>query len=164
VIWGEYEGVLRSAVLALKHRGRDEFARPLGQRLTALVAAQPWAPEIELVTAVPSHWLHRLRRSWAAAELLARVTAKALGVRFTTLLRRRGVARQARRTRAQRLQLPGRSFSARSVASGRSILLVDDVTTTGSTLRRASQALLEVGAKAVYCAALARTADVGRLP
>ena len=164
VVWGEYDGVLRSAILALKHRGRDELAAALGRRLAARVELQPWAAEIEVVTAVPSHPVHRLSRGWTAAELLARAVAQELGRDFDRLLRRRGRARQAGQRRAQRLKLPHWAFAPRPAAvRGRRVLLIDDVTTTGTTLGRAAEALALAGAPAVFCAVLASAPDGRRL-
>ncbi len=163
VAWGEYDGSLRRALLALKHGARDELARPLGRRLAARIAAQPWASSLDLVSPMPSHPLRRLRHPWTAAGLLAHVVGRELRLPVRTGLRRRGLGRQATRTRAARLELPKRAFVGRPAARGRRVLLVDDVCTTGTTLRRATAALLAAGADAVYCAALAWTPDARRL-
>jgi len=161
VVWGEHEGRLRTAVLALKHAGRDELARPLGQRLAGLVARQPWLEDLDVVTAIPSHPYHRVRRGWVAAELVARVTAGELGRPFARLMRRRGLTRQAGRDRAERLRLPSHRLSARSELPGSTVLVVDDVVTTGSTFRAAARALTGAGARGVYCAAVSRTPSRG---
>jgi predicted amidophosphoribosyltransferase len=164
IIWGEHDGVLRTAILALKHGGRDDLARPLAQRLVAAVAAQCWAEEIDGVCAVPSHPLHRRRRPWTAAGLVADATGALLGRPVVHPLRRRGLRRQTGRRRATRLALPQRSFSATRHGRGRRLLLIDDVTTTGATLRTAAAALLDAGAEVVCCAALAHTPDPRRSP
>jgi len=163
VVWGEYDGTLRRALLALKHHGHDELARQLGQRLASRVASSGLATDIDVVTAVPSHAVHRLRRGWSAAELLAREVARGVGVPFARLLRRRGGKRQAGRTRAQRRALERDSFALRGLSCAGSVLLVDDVVTTGTTLRRATEALLAGGAEAVACAALSLAPDPRRL-
>ena len=158
-MWGEYDGALRSAVLALKAAGPDELASPLGRRLAARIAIEPWAPEVDVVTFIPSHPLRRLRRGWPAAALLAEEVGRELARPVRPLLARHGLSRQTGRTRAERTRLPRRSFRPRPTVEGRRILLVDDVTTTGTTLRRAAEAALAVGADAVYCAAMALTPD-----
>jgi predicted amidophosphoribosyltransferase len=155
VVWGEYEGVLRSAILALKHHGHDELAEPLAERLAARARLAPWADEVTLVVPVPSHPLHRLRRGWTAAELLAHEVARRWRVPAVTGLRRRGLGRQAGRSRAQRLALSSDTFSARADLAGAPVLVVDDVTTTGATLSRVARALLDAGAGTVFCAAVA---------
>lgn len=159
VIWGEYDGALRSAVLGLKHRGRDELAQPLGQRLAGRVALETWASDIDLVVHVPSHPLRRLRNGRSAAAELAAVVAGVLDRPRERALTRRGLRRQTGRSRPQRIQLPRRSFRCITRVAGKSLLVVDDVTTTGTTLRRAAEVLADAGAEVVYCAALAGTPD-----
>ncbi len=163
VIWGEHDGASRTAVLALKHGGRDDLAVPLGARLAAAVAVEPWASGIDLVCHVPSHPWRRIRRPWEASALLADEVARGLGKPRAALLRRRGFGRQTGRTRSQRLALDRHSFRASRRASGRNLLLIDDVRTTGTTLRRAVEALHRVNAAAVYCAVFAHAPDPRRL-
>lgn len=162
MVWGEHDGALRTAILALKHGGRDDLAGPLAARLTAAVDSATRAASVDLVTWVPSHPLHRFRRPYTASRLLALGVARRLQAPHRKLLSRRGLTRQTSRTRAHRLQLPRRTFRAGPAAEGRSILLIDDVITTGTTFRRAAEALLAAGANAVICAALARTPDPRR--
>jgi predicted amidophosphoribosyltransferase len=157
VVWGEHDGVLRSAILSLKHGGRDDLEGPLAKRLAAAVAATPWADSIDLVSWVPSHFMRRFRRPYAAAQMLAIGVARRLDRPHGRLLVRHGLGRQAARTRARRLRLGGRAFTARQSARNRVVLLVDDVITTGTTVRRAVDALLSGGASSVFCAALAAT-------
>ena len=162
VVWGEHDGVLRTAILALKHGGRDELAGPLGERLAATVAARSWATTIDAVVAVPSHPWRRLRKPWTASELLACTVARQLEKPVARMLRRHGFGRQTGRSRVRRLELPQQSFSAHAKASGQSLLLIDDVTTTGTTLSRAAEALRRAGAKATYCGVCAQAPDPRR--
>jgi len=164
VVWGEYDGALRAAVVAAKHGGHDELALPLARRLAARVSVEPWAASLKAVVAVPSHPAHRFRRAFALAPLLAAGVARELKLRSRRALSRRGLGRQAGRSRPERLKLAQRSFAARRSSPSGDVLLVDDVTTTGATLRRTSEALLSGGAGAVYCAVLARAPDPRRLP
>jgi len=164
VIWGEHDGVLRTVVVSLKHRGRDDFARPLGTRLAATISAQPWVQSIDVVSPVPSHSLRRMRRPWTASQLLATEVAHRLALPSMGLLRRHGLRRQSGRSRARRLELPGSSFTAARKAHGLCVLLIDDVTTTGTTIRRAAQTLVHAGAEPVYCAVAAHAPDPRRYP
>lgn len=163
VLWGEYDGVLRLAVLALKHRGHDEIARPLGRRLSARIAVAPWFDEITIVTSIPSHDIRRFRRGSSAARLIGGEVARAVDRPITRVLRRHGLRRQAGRTRAQRRQLPRGSFSSNRRVRGHHVLLIDDVCTTGTTLRRAADCLLSAGAEAVFCATIAHATDSRRM-
>lgn len=164
VIWGEYAGVLRTAVLVLKHGGRDELASGLGARLAARVAGEPWCGDLDTVSSIPSHPLHRLRRGWTAADLLGRAVARQLRRPWVPVLRRHGLRRQAGLTRPQRLRLPADAFACRRRVQEQSVLLVDDVSTTGATLRRAAATLLAAGARSVYCAAMAAAPDTRNRP
>jgi predicted amidophosphoribosyltransferase len=159
VVWGEHDGPLRTAVLAAKHGHRDDLVAPLARRLAATIAATAWAGDTNLVCWVSSHPVRRLRRPWSTAQLLARGVAGALELPVRHVLRRRDLGRQVLRTRARRLQLPGSAFRSRRLGGSPSVLVVDDVVTTGTTLRRAAAALHRAGAGEVYCAALARTPD-----
>jgi predicted amidophosphoribosyltransferase len=162
VAWGEYDGALRSAVLGLKSHGRDELAEPLGRRLAARIAIEDWASDIQVIGHVPSHPLRRLRRGWPPAATLARVAGRELSLPVRTLLKRHGLRRQTGRSRAEREMLPRRSFGAAGSIAGRRVLIIDDVTTTGTTLNRAAEVLLAAGADTVYCAAMAVTPDARR--
>jgi predicted amidophosphoribosyltransferase len=74
---------------------------------------------------------------------------------------RRGLGRQAARSRAQRMRLGADVFRAVTPVPER-VLLVDDVLTTGTTLRRAVRTLLTAGAAEVFCGVVARTPDSRR--
>ena len=157
VVWGEHDGALRSAILALKHGGRDDLADPLAARLAAAVAASPWASTVDVVAWVPSHSLRRFRRPYTAAQLLSSGVARRLQTTHRNLLVRHGLGRQTQRTRARRLRLSSGAFSAGRFANQRTVLLIDDVITTGTTVRRAAGAVLAAGASSVFCASMAAT-------
>ena len=164
VVWGEYDGTLRDAVLTLKHRGHDEVGAVLASRLAARISLESWVEDITLVTAVPSHPFHRLRRGFNAAEILARSLARTIDRPFRMILRRHGLSRQNSRSRAERKRLRPQRFSTSRLAAieGQTVLLIDDVVTTGATLTRAVQALLHGGADAVFAGAAGFTPDPRR--
>ncbi len=155
VVWGEYSGVLRQALLAMKHRGHDELAQHLGRRLSESLSNHPWIRDIDAVTHVPSHFAHRIRRGYSAANLLADNVARELDLPRRRTLKRRGFQRQAGLSRARRLRMPQKSLQPRSNIQPMCLLIIDDVTTTGTTLRLAAKTLRSATGKPVYCATIA---------
>jgi predicted amidophosphoribosyltransferase len=149
---------MRSAVLAAKRPGGDSAAAWLADRLWKLRAAELAPLGIDLVIPVPQHWTRRVVAPQNAAESIARRLAARLNAPF-----RRHILVKTRRTpkqtslapSARRENLRGCFHSLRPL-HGRRVLLVDDVLTTGTTANRASRALLDVGAEAVWVAAPAR--------
>jgi predicted amidophosphoribosyltransferase len=147
-----YAGPGRRLVLALKHGN----ARPLVRALARAMAVRARRTPVDVVTWAPTSADRRRRRGYDQAELLARAVAWRLGVPCRRLLARvdEGRGPQTGRSRAQRLEGP--VFVARRGVRG-AVLVVDDVVTTGATLRAAEAALLLGGAQAVRCIAAAAT-------
>lgn len=150
-----YGGPVAEAIARLKYRALTHHAKALAGLL--IEAAEPWSGSIDVVSVVPIHRARLVERGYNQSALLAWPVARSLGVRFDpTLLSR------ARRTKAQvgadpaarRRQLQG-SFAAAPRAKGRRVLVIDDVRTTGATLREARRALIEAGAGPVYTLTLA---------
>jgi ComF family protein len=165
IAWGNYDGALRDVILAFKHGKHDELCAPLASRLAQRISDECWIAEANLVTSVPSHPLFRVRRGYSAAGSLASAVARELGIPYRSTLKRRDLGRQAKRSRSSRAKLSFRTFRNQRFSPticDQTIVLVDDVTTTGATFQRAASTLLGAGAKRVYCAALARTPDPRR--
>lgn len=153
VVATEYRGRAAAVVRAVKYRNRRGAVRHLGGLLAQRVMAAGHAPDV--VTWAPTVEHRRRQRGFDHAELIARSTARALGVPCVRLLRRVDTsAPQAAAPRTQRLQAP--AFTARRSRAS-SVLIVDDVVTTGATLAAASGALRTAGVSTVIPAAVAGT-------
>ena len=164
--YGLYAGNLRKAILQLKFHGREYLANRLGELLARAFEALP-EPDSAIVAPVPLHASRRRQRGFNQAELLARGLIRRLRGQeeFRGL---RLVADSLRRIRATLPQV-GLSVSARrenvsgvfSVARpeqvrNRTIVLIDDVMTTGATLSACAAALKRAGAARVLALSLAR--------
>lgn len=159
---GPYDGVLRELILLFKRAGRDELASPLADELAATWQRTGW-PRPAMVVEVPLWWGRRLRRGFNQAQLLARELALRLDSTHHSALRRRRGASQTGRGRRERLRLSGRAVTARCRVPS-SVLLVDDVLTTGATATVCCRALRQGGARQIHVLTLARTEKPGRIP
>jgi predicted amidophosphoribosyltransferase len=136
---GEYRGPLRRAVLALKD-GRRDVARALGERLTALISAPM------LLVPVRTTRARRRVRGIDGVEYIARVAARRTGATVACALEPIGGDAQRGRSRLQRLSARNRFWCDAGLIAGRSVTLVDDVCTTGTTLEDCAAALRMGGA------------------
>jgi ComF family protein len=156
-----YEGVIRECVHALKYHQNLALGEFFGQKLTGIVREEAW--DLDLVIPVPLSPIRQVERGYNQAALLARPLALNLGVPFAPfgLKRIRNTQSQVDLNADQRRQNVRGAFQAvPDIVRDKRICLVDDVTTTGSTLRECTLALLEGGASAVYCLTLARPIHV----
>jgi predicted amidophosphoribosyltransferase len=151
----EYESVGRALVAALKFHNRRALAALLGAGMAGAVAS---GVRFDVVTWAPTSSDRRASRGYDQSRLLATAVATDLGCPCRRLLRRRRGPPQTGADRAQRAVGPG--FTAR-VRGQPSVLLVDDVVTTGATVRAAANALRVAGAVQVVAVAAARTGRHG---
>ncbi len=152
-----FTGRPRDVLLGLKYGNCRPVARHLGGLLVnRLVAAGVRAGvDVDIVTWAPTSRRRRHHRGFDQAELIARAVARQLGLPCRRLLEREGNDPQTGRSRADRLSNP--AFRAAPSVTGRRVLVIDDVATTGATLRQASSVLDDMGASSVICAAVAAT-------
>lgn len=153
---GPYDGLLREVVLRLKNLHGDGLAEAIGE----LWARQLSTPGATLVVPVPLHWWRRWTRGYNQSEALAQALAAVLRVPCRRLLRRvRPTPPQHHQTSrtARRANVKG-AFALRRGRSlaGQTVLLVDDVMTTGSTAHEASKPLRAAGAEQIIVAVLGR--------
>ncbi len=146
-----YEGVARDLVAALKFRRLLPVAGLMADRIQWLAPAHMLSGAVVPVPAAPA----RLRRrGFDPGGELAAALAERLAVPLEPCLARRGFRRQVGRRRSERLGQPPRIHATGTAP--RSVLLVDDVLTTGSTLSACAQALRAAGAARVVAVTFAR--------
>ena len=157
---GRYEGLLREIILRLKNQRGEGLAELLGECWAKEAAALFAALHVDVMIPVPLHWRRRWWRGYNQSAALCRGLAICLGVphQASWLRRVRHTPRQTSQTPAQRKVNVRGAFQARPGVSlaGRTVLLVDDVMTTGATAGEAARALRTVGASRVIVAVLAR--------
>jgi ComF family protein len=145
LVWDERAA---SVVHALKYRGARRAAAALAAEIAASL---PSEPPPGLVVEVPLHPARHRERGYNQAALLASALSRLVGAPWAE-----GIVRRVRATRTQTALDP--AARARNVAGafrvrepawvkGRRVLLVDDVATTGATLRECARVLAEAGAR-----------------
>jgi ComF family protein len=144
-----FEGLPRELVVALKFRHRRDAARVLATQMVRRLSLG----HIDVVTWAPTSSRRARRRGYDQAEAIALAVARQLGVPCRRLLYRAHGSAQTGKSRADRLVGP--AFRARQPRSGLSVLVVDDVVTTGATLLAAAQALRSAGVANVELVAAA---------
>jgi ComF family protein len=154
--FGSYEGALRELIHLFKYGKVESLAPPLSR---LLIQALPLGHQFDMVIAMPMHWRKHWERGFNQAELLARPVAKRYGLKLSTnLVRKRYTKPQAGLSESQRRDNLRDSFRVRKAEqiAGRRVLLIDDVFTTGATLRAAAGALKAARAARVSALTLAR--------
>lgn len=153
----DYSAAAKQLLAHLKFLGNQSAARVMADCMLTLCNSLP--PDV-LITHMPATTQHIRERGFDQAALLTRHLARSLAVERRTLLARVGQKHQLGADRQERLaQLQGALRLTRSsLVAGRSVLLIDDVLTTGSSLRAATAALLDAGAHRVDALVFAQAA------
>jgi len=151
--WAPYDSPAGVALRRGKYRPDPGTVTDLGRRL-AEAGTELGLPPTELVVPVPRSFGAVLRAGVAPSEVLARAVAKRTSRRVSRVLRRSRGPRQAATRRDLRRLNVEHAYRATTSMSGSSVLLVDDVVTTGATAEACGRALIEAGARSVVLLAL----------
>ena len=155
---GPYQGSIKDAVHQLKYRNQLTLAKPLGQLLGKIVAASGTGFAPDCIVPVPLH-PHRLRqRGYNQALELARPMSKELNLPLeTTLLQRnRRTLQQQGLSATERKSNLRNAFTLTAKTPARKVLLIDDVMTTGETVRECCRVLVAGDVKEVQVAIIGR--------
>lgn len=148
-----YRGQMKQAVLDLKYRGKRENARFLGTALARLGEAEVrrWQPEV--LIPVPLHKKRRKIRGYNQAELLAKVCGQLWKIPVDTKLVERKNSTKAQKQlnpEERRKNLQGAFCISPTGINYRSVLIIDDIYTTGSTVDAVTAALKKSGVEHIY--------------
>ena len=154
--WGEYRSGLESLLHAFKFERHDFLDRPLAGLLDEVVQRHDDA--FDVIVPVPMHPSKQRRRGYNQAELLAHALSRRMGIRCDAKSLAKRVEKQTQSTLARTARAANVQgvFASSDGVRDRSILLVDDICTTGETFRASAGELLAAGATRVCAVAVAK--------
>jgi ComF family protein len=148
----DYDGPASTIVRKLKYGNAEHLAEGAGAMMAAQYLSMNW-PIPDMLVPVPISLTRWIERGYNQSQLLAESMGRIMGVEVVEILgRESGDYSQAGLSRQQRMALDGRSLYLKKpdTATGKRVLLIDDVLTTGSTMNCCADVLWEDSPLAVY--------------
>ncbi len=156
VLWREvYGGILTDAIYRTKYQGDWGKARMLGKTLGEL--PRPWLGPSPIIVPIPLAGGRLAKRGYNQSQIIAAQLARQWGLAIESrwLIKQRATPRQATLDWEERKSNLAHTFSASPHMQGKRILLVDDIMTTGATLKEAIRAVSIVHGHVVAAAVIA---------
>ena len=142
------DGLLQHLLHQLKYKERKEIGVFLGKQLGYDLKQLDWQKGIDFIVPVPLHPEKEAARGYNQTELLAQGLGNALELPIITdlLYRTRNTESQTQKSREERISNMQDAFEVKNIEkyTGKHILLIDDVLTTGATLEASAAALLTI--------------------
>ena len=160
--YGQYQDTLRTAIHKLKFERDLGLGEVLADLLEIAFNSTQW--NIDAVTAVPLGAQRLKERDYNQARIIGELFASKMGIPFFSdfLVRSQETTSQVELTAAERrVNVHGAFSPGKRPCSGKNILVVDDIATTGSTLSACANELINHGAGNVYALTLARAVHLG---
>lgn len=143
----------------IKYRRRSDYAIRVGQIYGQQLGATTRFHDISAVIPVPLHWRKMRKRGFNQSKSFAEGLSESMGVPVDhkTLVQRRSTSTQTRKSRSERVLNMANAFDLKRTShlTGKHVLLVDDVLTTGATLEACALKLLEIHELKVSLATIA---------
>ncbi|MGR3221234.1 MAG: ComF family protein [Candidatus Anammoxibacter sp.] len=155
-----YNGVIRALIHRFKYDRKEVLSVSFGNNMIEWSNSCSVMSNVDLIVPVPLFWQKRIKRGFNQSLLIAKSLAKhnSIPISINNLKRIRNTETQANLTRNQRLKNVKDAFKVKKPAkfSGKKILLVDDVMTTGVTASECARILKAIGTQKVDVLVLAR--------
>ena len=154
--WVIFDDPIRKALHKLKYRRNIGLGDALAAHMSNFVKDLDWM--VDTVIPIPLGHQRQRERGYNQVGMIAKPLSLALNVKFApkTLIRRKETRSQVGLTRQERRENVHNAFQVCKDVSGMNILLLDDVSTTGSTLSSGAKELYSSGAKKVFAFTVAR--------
>lgn len=154
-----FEGTARSVVHRFKYHGDVAVVPFIADSCLNAWKDRCGDTAIDCLAPVPLHWFRKFTRGYNQSDMICRELGRRMGVEICDALKRtRWTPPQAQLSRSKRTRNLSNAFAVRDNAAvaGKSIMLVDDVMTTGTTLNECARKLVKAGAKEVNVLTIAR--------
>lgn len=154
--WSVFSAPVQPALHRLKYRRDVSMGDAFAFQMAPFVKSLNW--QIDVVIPIPLGRQRLKERGYNQVGMIAKPLALALGMRYAPdgLVRRKETRTQVGLTKLERKANVQNAFQAGRGMNGKSVLVMDDVSTTGSTLSAGAEALYSAGARDVYALTVAR--------
>ncbi len=158
-----YDGAPRKALVRFKYNNHAQAGRFMAKEISEIVKKDKILMSADMVVNVPNG-KYTTERLYNQSMFLAKIVSRRCGLKFcpNVLKKKRGVKSQLKcRTRTERMENIKSAFSVEKDIDlhGKSVLIIDDITTTGATLNECAKALKAAGAEKIYAATAAKAGN-----
>jgi len=154
--WAVFSDPIQPALHGLKYRRNVSMGGAFASQMVPFVKSLNW--QIDVVIPIPLGRKRYKERGYNQVGMIAKPLALLLDMRYAPkgLMRRKETRSQVGLTKAERKVNVQHAFQAGKGINGKSVLIMDDVSTTGSTLSAGAEVLYSAGAREVYALTVAR--------
>lgn len=150
------DGAIQNIIHAIKYNQNISLAKFIGQQIGQILATEKSDLHFDCIIPVPLHSLKKSERGFNQSEHLSKGIAKILRVKLNKkIVRTRFTDSQTKLNRQEREKNIQSAFKTKYNFTGKNILLVDDVMTTGATINECAKVLKNAGAANVYACSIA---------
>ncbi len=158
---GIYDGVLRECIHLLKYNRKTYLAKPLANLMVSSSGSDSFLKGCDFIVPVPLYPRKEREREFNQSELLAREVGRIVAIPLSigNLRKVKSTPSQTKLKQKERLENVKGVFRVKNPAlfSGKCLLLIDDLFTTGATVNECSKVLLKSGVREVRVLTIART-------
>lgn len=155
----QYSSYSKNSILKFKYGGKIEYAHFFANLMEQ--AGKDLFKETDLIMPVPMHWKRKLLRGYNQAGILAHLLSKKTNIPYDekTLIRFKHTQKQENKTLEERNKNVKNAFfvTKPEKIKNKTVLLIDDVFTTGATVNNCAKTLKKAGALAVFVLTIAHT-------
>ncbi len=154
----EKESIVQQLMHRFKYEGKTGIGVELGQIFAQVLKEKKWFADVDVIVPIPLHPSKESRRGYNQSRFVANGMGEVFDVPVRTNALERVVASESQtsKSRYERSENVEQVFTtAPNIFSGKNVLLVDDIFTTGATMEAAGKIILDNGADRLYVATLA---------